>query len=184
MDFKLPKQKYDLDAWLTEDFTAEFDRIVSQRKRHRAIRRWAVAAALVGAILAIGFMAYDGTPTQTVSLPKAKPELAQNQKQVAQNQEPSPYPANVPERQPRTSKKARNKSKAGKGSTDSLQYYIAKLEQELNHIGDSLNAAQEEQILKADARLQQLVKQILLDRIAPDGQPLESLTSLEQAPEE
>lgn len=36
-----------MDVWLQEDLTAEYDRIVAARKRHAAIRRWAVAASIL-----------------------------------------------------------------------------------------------------------------------------------------
>jgi len=43
---ELPKPQHDLDAWLSEDKTAAFDRVVSQRRR-RTMWRWAAAACLL-----------------------------------------------------------------------------------------------------------------------------------------
>lgn len=53
----MPKRKYDLDAWLAEDETAEFDRIVSEQKKPakiKPLRRWLAAAACLILIIGIG----------------------------------------------------------------------------------------------------------------------------------
>ena len=44
---RLPKNDYDLDAWLVEDETATFERIVRQRRRKRAAWWLSAAAAVV-----------------------------------------------------------------------------------------------------------------------------------------
>ena len=47
------RQGEDIDRWLTEDETAEYDRIVSNRQRKHRYLRWAVAA-MVAIVLAPG----------------------------------------------------------------------------------------------------------------------------------
>ena len=47
----MPKRDYDLDAWLAEDETAEFDRIVSKQ---RPLWRWVAAAACFLLIIGVG----------------------------------------------------------------------------------------------------------------------------------
>lgn len=66
---KMPKRDYDLDGWLNEDETAEFDRIVNQRcgdgmyadglpsqpqRRQPILWRWVAAAACLIIIIGVG----------------------------------------------------------------------------------------------------------------------------------
>ena len=52
--------------------------------------------------------------------------------------------------------------------TDSLEYYISKVEQNLANIRDSCYEAHVERLIRADNRLQQLVNQLILDGIIAD----------------
>ena len=45
------QQGEDMEQWLTEDETAEYDRIVSQRRAKRRQLRWAIAAVIVALIV-------------------------------------------------------------------------------------------------------------------------------------
>ena len=60
---EMPKREYDLDAWLAEDETAEFDRIVSEQhipssktaeSKQRTLWRWVAAAACFLLIIGVG----------------------------------------------------------------------------------------------------------------------------------
>ena len=80
MDFRLPKQTYDFDAWLSEDLTEEYDRIIRERKRRRILRRWAAAAAIIGTIFILGITLNPGNtksdeklPTASTSEPRVEP---------------------------------------------------------------------------------------------------------------
>ena len=53
---QMPKPQYDLDGWMEEDETAEFDRIVSECRRRPTIHRWLAAAACLLLIIGIGAM--------------------------------------------------------------------------------------------------------------------------------
>lgn len=64
-------------------------------------------------------------------------------------------------------------------TTDSLQYYIARLEQELAQVTDSSYTAKAEQIIRADARLQRLVRRIMAGEIERNGQPVEAMANNE-----
>ena len=50
---ELPKSKYDLDAWLAEDETAVFDRMVNERHRHKRLR-WIATAACLLILIGVG----------------------------------------------------------------------------------------------------------------------------------
>ena len=43
----MTQQEEDMEQWLTEDETAEYDRIVSQRKAKYRMLRWAIAAVVI-----------------------------------------------------------------------------------------------------------------------------------------
>jgi hypothetical protein len=51
---------------------------------------------------------------------------------------------------------------------DSLQYYIARLEHELENVSDSTYTAKAEQVIRADARLQKLVQRIMIGELTKD----------------
>ena len=188
MDFRLPKQTYDFDAWLSEDLTEEYDRIIRERKRRRILRRWAAAAAIIGTIFILGITLNPGNtksdeklPTASTSEPRVEPsgslpgELddAACYRRDARKSEFTPGKVQVcPEQSPGlqdTPKKVvRNTARHSvvtPSDADSLQFYITKLERELEQIGDSISTAQGDMILRADAQLQQLVKKILIDRL-------------------
>ena len=76
----MPKQEYDLDAWLQEDETATFDRIVSRRKR-TVWPRVAAAAACLFIIIGIG----------VILLPKNNPRLVRTC-----SEEPAPQSKTAP----------------------------------------------------------------------------------------
>ena len=104
----MPKREYDLDAWLAEDETAEFDRIVSEQhvpsgktaeSKQRPLWRWVAAAASILLIIGIGVTLWpkEEQPTtpltaqkteqpqtdQPIKLPTEKIQAAENDKQTA-----------------------------------------------------------------------------------------------------
>ena len=60
---------------------------------------------------------------------------------------------------------------------DSLQYYIARLEHELENVADSTYTAKAEQVIRADARLQKLVQRIMIGELTKDNVPAEALNT-------
>ena len=58
----------------------------------------------------------------------------------------------------------------GTQNADSLDYYLARLEKELDRVGDSVYTAQVEKMIRTDARLQEIINRKLLDYLlAPDN---------------
>jgi hypothetical protein len=68
-------------------------------------------------------------------------------------------------------------------TVDSLQFYIARLEKELDEVSDSDYATQAEQIIKADARLQRLVQRIMIGEINKGEQSAEAVDTKEKKEE-
>ena len=85
------KPQYDLDAWLEEDETMAFDRIVSQRRR-RKVWRWLAAAASLVLIIGIGAMIWQTTDkapkgVATVIEPKPAPAPTKTEQKVVVKEE-------------------------------------------------------------------------------------------------
>lgn len=91
----MPKREYDLDAWLTEDETAEFDRIVSKQ---RPLWRWVAAAACFLLIIGVGLHYQFEKPVVTSDVTLGN--TARYQKQQAPlpkvTSEPTPEPTPKP----------------------------------------------------------------------------------------
>ena len=184
------------DLWLAEDETATYDRLVAKRHSRRRTVRWAVAAVLTAFIAAgaIVLWPHDERPAggETIAAheTKAKPAAGQEAKPAAgqeakpaAGQEPAVPVTHAPvvaQQSGATRVKARaTHSPKAANTTDSLQYYIARLEQELAQVTDSSYTAKAEQIIRADARLQRLVRRIMAGEIERNGQPIEAMVNNE-----
>lgn len=183
------------DLWLAEDETETYDRLVAKRHSRRRTIRWAVAAVLTVFIAAgaIVLWPHDERPAggDTIAAHETKAETA-----VAPEAKTTvvPEPAAPVTHAPvvaQQSDATRAKSSATRvkarathspkavNTTDSLQYYIARLEQELAQVTDSGYTAKAEQIIRADARLQRLVRRIMAGEIERNGQPVEAMVNNE-----
>lgn len=191
------------DLWLAEDETATYDRLVAKRHSRRRTVRWAVAAVLTVFIAAgaIVLWPHDERPAggDTIAAHETKAESAAGQDaKTAAGQEAKttvvPEPAAPVTHAPVVAQQSgatRAKSGATRvkargahlpkavNTTDSLQYYIARLEQELAQVTDSGYTAKAEQIIRADARLQRLVRRIMAGEIERNGQPVEAMVNNE-----
>ena len=95
----MPKREYDLDAWLTEDETAEFDRIVSKQ---RPLWRWVAAAACFLLIIGVGlhYQFKEPVVTSDVTLGNTARYLKQQTPLPKVTSEPTPEPAPKPASEP------------------------------------------------------------------------------------
>jgi outer membrane murein-binding lipoprotein Lpp len=179
---KMLQQEEAMDRWLTEDETEKYDRIVSQRRARRRVLRWAVAAVAVvlvaagAAMLWPGEQASDAVAEQKAEevtepmIHDAEPVVADGEASVAVIAPSSP--AVSPKK---VSKRVNQETKAT--TTDSLQYYIARLEKELENVNESTYAAKAEEVLRADARLQKLVQRIMMGELTKDDVPAEAMNT-------
>lgn len=172
------QQEEDMEQWLTEDETAEYDRIVSQRRARRHTLRWAIAAVLVLLIAAGAVVLW---PKERVG-----ENVVAKKERVTSPQEPEleETTAITPSAKPvATAKKARKRVKqpATEKTSDSLEYYIARLEKELDEATDSINyTTKAEQIIRADARLQKLIQRIMIGELTKDNQHTESMNTTKE----
>ena len=62
-------------------------------------------------------------------------------------------------------------------ATDSLDYYIAKIERELTQVDESLYIERMRKLIHADERLQRIVNNYLLHQLDKDGRPMEAINT-------
>lgn len=162
-----------MESWLTEDETAEYDRIVSQRSTKLRILRWAIAAAIAILLVAGAVILWpQQTSEPQVAITKITP--ASNSNEVKEQ----PLLPQKEVQQPALDKvKAKSVKRRQASTTDSLQYYIARLEKELENVNESTYTAKAEEVLRADARLQRLVQRIMIGELAKDNVPAEALNT-------
>ena len=169
------QQEVEMDSWLTEDETAEYDRIVNQRRAKRSFIRWAIAAA-IAVLVAVGtFVLW---PRKQVIETVAGQSTKEVTEPVVRDVEPTvaittpSKPVVTPKTAP---KSTRQKPKAN--TTDSLQYYIARLEKELENVNESTYTAKAEEVLRADNRLQRLVQRIMIGELTKEKMSAEALNT-------
>lgn len=175
------QQEEDMDSWLAEDETAEYDRIVNERRAKHHFLRWAIAAIIVLLVAAGGFVLWPREQASDVVAEQKTKEIIEpvirEAEPVVRNMEPSvatasPKPAVSPKG---GAKRVKRQQKAN--TTDSLQYYIARLEKELENVNESTYTAKAEEVLRADARLQKLVQRIMMGELTKDNVPEEALNT-------
>lgn len=169
-----PKEE-EMERWLTEDETATYDWLVSPRRSSR--RLW-WAAAMIAVILTIGGIGFlyennrpaDSPADHLLALDSVADTIAQ----------PAATPPVVQTATVRRSRQRVAVPKAASPSVstaDSLQYYIARLERELEQVSDSDYSSKAEEIIRADARMQRLVQRIMMGTIEKEGQPAEAMAN-------
>ena len=185
------RKEEDIDHWLAEDETAEYDRIVNKRQAQRRYLRWGMAAA-VAAILAAGTVtlwpehATQPLTAESELVVNGRPQHAEqvaDSSLVTDNTEES-VNTRVAVQQPIHKKvTARTYKQHPSLAVDSLQYYIARLEHELEDVSDSSYSTKAEQVIKADARLQRLVQRIMMGELTK-GEQLEEARNTNESMEE
>ena len=156
-----------MDSWLAEDEAAEYDRIVNERRAKHHFLRWAIAAIIVLLVAAGGFVLW---PREQPGMGTQCPDLSERHTSVVITEPSKPVA-------PPTKVKKRIRRKTTTSTTDSLQYYIARLEKELENVNESTYTAKAEEVLRADARLQKLVQRIMMGELTKDNVPAEALNT-------
>lgn len=185
-----PAKEQQVDRWLAEDETAAYDRMVRRRKLNKAARIAAAAAAVaIVAILAVD-LNHSPAPQQLADtdtiyiyrdrMPATPPKtetaaMAESAKPIRPTQPittagklaSKPTKPTQPANSPKSN--ATNEPKAEK-TTDSLAFYLARLEAELDRVGDSVYTAQLEKMIRTDSRLQEIINRKLFEKLLePDN---------------
>lgn len=171
-----------IDRWLAEDETDEYERIVSSHRKRR-VTLWLSMAAMVTLLIGVGWwlipMNQESDSTQLVvkKMDSPKPHtIVAKETPPIQKQEPT---NDIPTKKsslyrvknhgslPKT-EIVMNETKANEQhevNVDSLEYYIARLEKNLDEVGDSVYMECAEQVIRADVHLQRLVRKIYMNEI-------------------
>ena len=188
---KVPLDKQ-IDTWLAEDETDEYERIVSSHRRKR-VALWLSMAAMVALLVGMGWwwiptkQEIESSQLVVKKMDSPKPYLiVTKETPPIQKQEPinviptkkgSLYRAKNHECLPKT-EVTLNETKANDQpelNVDSLEYYIARLEKNLDEVGDSVYMECAEQVIRADVHLQRLVRKIYMNEIDQQEKKNEAL---------
>ena len=168
------RQKEDIERWLIEDETALYDSIVAKRQAKHHYLRWAIAAVIVTLLISGATLLW---PQQA-----SDPQMATTSNVILNNQpndtkqQPLLPPTEIQQPVPPKAKKKAVKRRQT-SATDSLNYYIARLEKELENVNESTYNTKAEEVLRADARLQKLVQRIMIGELTKDNVPAEALNT-------
>lgn len=168
------QEEENMEQWLIEDETEEYDRIVSQRSAKRSYIRWAVAACFALLITAGALILWPKEQVSDIAEQKAK-ELTEPVVRDVAPPVAITTPSEPSANSKRTQKRVRRQTRVN--TSDSLQYYIARLEKELENVNESTYNAKAEEVLRADARLQRLVQRIMMGELTKDNMPAEVLNT-------
>ena len=180
----LPKPQYDTDQWLVEDHTAEFDRIVGQRRRKVWTRRWAVAAVVVGLLSIVGVTLQRQTETPLPPVAQTTPVVTPQP--IAQTEAPKPAEALPTVKASAKVKRTRKPAVAQAPATsmtpiDSLTDLMASIEESMQGIRDSCYRANVEKLIRADDRLQRLVNNLIIEGIVTEEAAQTASVNLENS---
>jgi hypothetical protein len=160
------RQKEDIERWLIEDETALYDSIVAKRQAKHRYLRWTIAAT-IAIVLAIG-AAVLWPKQEAISL-VATTNAIQKPQPIPTAQDTVLVAQQFPIPKQKRSHTIKHQQVSKQVSTiDSLQYYIVRLEHELENVSDSTYTAKAEQVIRADARLQKLVQRIMIGELTKD----------------
>lgn len=162
------------EEWLTEDETATYDRIVSQRRWLRWAKQWSMAAALAGVFFLLGMLwprqhineQHQMAQTENIETP---PQTTNSKNMLAQApevvQEKTPTSETTkPTTRTEATQKPESKPKAPSVSTEKdLNERLACIEKELDQVDEEVYTAHLKRIVAMDEKLQHMVKQILTD---------------------
>ena len=186
----------DTDAWLMEDMTEEYDRIVAGRRRRTFFVRFAAAAAVVAFIFIIGVKfgnrAGDDMPVVAKVEVKHKAKAVITQAALPDSKEPQAAqevttrtagkdvtaPAAVHPDKPGADLLASAAAEKPAASDitpfDSLTDIIERIERGLENVSDSVYLARVEELVESDSRLQKLMRRVLVDKITRDNRNYEA----------
>ena len=169
------QEEEDMERWLIEDETEVYDRIVGQRSAKRSYIRWAVAACFALLMAAGAVMLW---PREQASDAIAEQKPAEVTTPVVSDAEPA-VAIVTPAKSASTTKRHKRhlRKRTAANTTDSLQFYIARLEKELENVNESTYTTKAEEVLRADARLQKLVQRIMMGELTKANMPSEALNN-------
>ena len=175
------RQKEDIERWLIEDETALYDSIVAKRQAKRRNLRWAIAAVIVAIVISGATILWPQQVSET-QVAKTTNAILNDKPNDTTKQQPLLPPTEIQQPVPQKAKVKAVKRRQT-SVTDSLNYYIARLEKELENVNESTYTTKADEVLRADARLQKLVQRIMIGELTKDNVPAEAM-NINKATEE
>ena len=169
------RQKEDIERWLIEDETALYDSIVAKRQAKRRYLRWAIAAVIVALVISGATILWPQQVSET-QVAKTTNAILNDKPNDTTKQQPLLSSTEIQQAVPQKAKVKAVKRRQT-SATDSLNYYIARLEKELENVNESTYNTKAEEVLRADARLQKLVQRIMIGELTKDNVPAEALNT-------
>jgi uncharacterized membrane protein YvbJ len=169
------RQKEDIERWLIEDETALYDSIVAKRQAKRRNLRWAIAAVIVAIVISGATILWPQQVSET-QVAKTTNAILNDKPNDTTKQQPLLSSTEIQQAVPQKAKVKAVKRRQT-SVTDSLNYYIARLEKELENINESTYTTKADEVLRADARLQKLVQRIMIGELTKDNVPAEALNT-------
>ena len=175
------RQKEDIERWLIEDETALYDSIVAKRQAKRRYLRWAIAAVIIALVISGATILWPQQVSET-QVAKTTNAILNDKPNDTTKQQPLLSSTEIQQAVPQKAKVKAVKRRQT-SATDSLNYYIARLEKELENVNESTYTTKADEVLRADARLQKLVQRIMIGELTKDNVPAEAM-NINKATEE
>ena len=169
------RQKEDIERWLIEDETAVYDHIVAKRQAKRRYLRWTIAAVIVAIVISGATILWPQQASET-QVAKTTNAILNDKPNDTTKQQPLLSSTEIQQAVPQKAKVKAVKRRQT-SVTDSLNYYIARLEKELENVNESTYTTKADEVLRADARLQKLVQRIMIGELTKDNVPAEALNT-------
>ena len=169
------RQEEDIERWLIEDETAAYDSIVAKRQAKRRNLRWAIAAVIVAIVISGATLLWPQQASET-QVAKTTNAILNDKPNDTTKQQPLLSSTEIQQAVPQKAKVKAVKRRQT-SVTDSLNYYIARLEKELENVNESTYTTKADEVLRADARLQKLVQRIMIGELTKDNVPAEALNT-------
>ena len=169
------RQEEDIERWLIEDETALYDSIVAKRQAKRRYLRWAIAAVIVALVISGATILWPQQVSET-QVAKTTNAILNDKPNDTTKQQPLLSSTEIQQAVPQKAKVKAVKRRQT-SATDSLNYYIARLEKELENVNESTYTTKADEVLRADARLQKLVQRIMIGELTKDNVPAEALNT-------
>ena len=169
------RQEEDIERWLIEDETAAYDSIVAKRKAKRRNLRWAIAAVIIALVISGATILWPQQASET-QVAKTTNAILNDKPNDTTKQQPLLSSTEIQQAVPQKAKVKAVKRRQT-SVTDSLNYYIARLEKELENVNESTYTTKADEVLRADARLQKLVQRIMIGELTKDNVPAEALNT-------
>ena len=169
------RQEEDIERWLIEDETALYDSIVAKRQAKRRYLRWAIAAVIIALVISGATILWPQQASET-QVAKTTNAILNDKPNDTTKQQPLLSSTEIQQAVPQKAKVKAVKRRQT-SATDSLNYYIARLEKELENVNESTYTTKADEVLRADARLQKLVQRIMIGELTKDNVPAEALNT-------